>query len=183
MDLYMNVDNLANQLGVSSSTVKKYYLLIEDKGYKFRRDIKGHVSFTQDDLQLFKAIFQLKSQPKTSIESAINQALGYISIPEDVDEENSEDTRDITSIADMKVITEEINKLNSRIDEQKYLINEQNRMINEMLRSNRKNQLILEDKKEESLLEQNLEETNNLKDLVNELNNKIENQKPWWKFW
>lgn len=193
MDIYMNVDDLANHLGVSSSTVKKYYLLIEERGYKFRRNIQGNLAFTQDDLELFKIIFKLKSEPKSTVNGSIDKALGVITDTTDItDEVNvSHETNSSEDITDMTVITnmgETLNELKSYIEkqdrtlnEQNRLIKEQSRMIYELNRSNRENKQLLENKDEKSLLENNLEEMNEIKDMLKEV--KENSEKPWWKFW
>ncbi|MDG0860373.1 hypothetical protein [Staphylococcus equorum] len=189
----MNVEDLANQLGVSTSTIKKYYLLIEDKGYKFRRNVHGNLTFTQDDVELFKAIFKLKAQPKSSVNDSIDKALGVITDTTDITtdfnvsrETNSEDITDITVMTDMNETLEDIKKFmetqDNTIKDQNTLIREQSRMIDELVRSNRQNQKLLESDNKNSLLEENLAETNELKNMIKELQESSD-KKPWWKIW
>lgn len=196
MEIYMSVDDLSNQLGVSSSTIKKYYLLIEERGYKFRRNVQGHIAFTREDIDLFRMIFELKSQPKMTVIGSIDKALGVITPGTDVSDEvnvSRETEGDSTNVTDITVITETVNELkdalvaqNETIKNQSGLINEQSRMIDELLRTNRRSERLLENNHEDknnekSLLERNLAETDELKNMIQELQD--QSQKKWWKFW
>lgn len=191
MDIYMNVDDLANHLGVSSSTVKKYYLLIEERGYKFRRNIQGNLSFTQYDLELFKIIFKLKSEPKSTVNGSIDKALGIIIDTTGITNDEVNVSQETSPSEDMTVITNidktltelknYIEKQDRTLNEQNNLIKEQSRIIYELNRSNRENKQLLENKDEKSLLENNLEEMNKIKDMLKEV--KENSEKPWWKFW
>lgn len=183
----MNVDDLANHLGVSSSTVKKYYLLIEERGYKFKRNIQGNLSFTKDDLELFKIIFKLKSEPKSTVNKAIDKALEVITDTTDItnDVNVSHEANFSKDIGNMTVITnidetltefkKHIEKQDKALNEQNKLIKDQSRMIHELNKSNQEN------KNEKTLIENHLEEMNEIKDMLKEIQKN--SKKPWWKFW
>lgn len=69
------VVGVAKMLGVSSSTVKKYYLLMEENNYHFKRNIKGRVIFTDDDSKLFQRLIILKNEPGKTLKIAVVQLI------------------------------------------------------------------------------------------------------------
>lgn len=60
MDVFEKVESAAKIIGVAPSTVKKYYLLFEQEGYKFKRSNKGYVLFSNHDIDLLKELMILK---------------------------------------------------------------------------------------------------------------------------
>lgn len=72
MEMQYRMNDLANTLGVKESTARKYFLLIEKKGYIFQRNNQGHILFSQDDVSLFEEIIRLKNHPDYSIQDAID---------------------------------------------------------------------------------------------------------------
>ncbi|MGE7586475.1 hypothetical protein [Peribacillus sp. NPDC101480] len=73
MDISHDVFTMANLLGVSSSTVKKYYLLFEDNNYRFKRNVKGKVTFTNDESKLLQRLTVLKNEPGMNLKTAVEQ--------------------------------------------------------------------------------------------------------------
>lgn len=73
MDNSYSVVSVADMLGVSSSTVKKYYLLLEEKNYRFKRNQKGKLTFSYDDVNLFRRLILLKNEPGMSVNKAVVQ--------------------------------------------------------------------------------------------------------------
>ncbi|WP_057912753.1 hypothetical protein [Peribacillus muralis] len=73
MDNSFTVVSVADMLGVSSSTVKKYYLLMEEKNYRFKRNQKGKLTFSYDDVNLFRRLILLKNEPGMSVNKAAVQ--------------------------------------------------------------------------------------------------------------
>lgn len=189
MDIFMNVEDLAKRLNISNSTVKKYYLLVEERGYKFRRNIQGHVNFSQKDFELFKLILNLKNRPKTTVKEAIDEALNNFG-----DEYSIEPKEDISntqpvSNEDMTVISKKLDDIefhvkqqNSIIEQRDQMIRDQDDMVNELISSNKRISKMLNDKKEENdLLRETLKENEEIKNLLLEMKEKEENK--WWKFW
>lgn len=71
-----DVVSIADILGVSSSTVKKYYLLIEENNnYRFQRNTIGRVIFTDEDLNLFLRLVSLKNEPGMTVKKAVEQLI------------------------------------------------------------------------------------------------------------
>jgi hypothetical protein len=77
-NVYVGVNDVASELGISPSTVKKYYLAIEEQGYRFRRNQQGNIMFGEHDINMFKGIIILKNQPGMSVKSAIEKVTADI---------------------------------------------------------------------------------------------------------
>ncbi|MGE7185578.1 hypothetical protein ACQKKK_16860 [Peribacillus sp. NPDC006672] len=75
MDQSYNVNEAAKVVGVTPSTIKKYYLMFEKDGYKFRRTTQGQLSFTINDVVLFKNLIQMKNEPGVVVSKAVKQLL------------------------------------------------------------------------------------------------------------
>lgn len=117
MELLGKVDTVAKKLNISTSTLKKYYLLYEEEGYRFKRSNDGHVLFSRYDVELFEKLIALKNQPNMTIKKAVQQI---------VIEEGIAVTTDIT---DMTVMTNQITTVMTEIKEMKEMMNKQNELI------------------------------------------------------
>lgn len=189
IDIFMNVEDLARRLNMSNSTVKKYYLLIEERGYKFRRNIQGHVNFSQKDFELFKLILNLKNRPKTTVKEAIDEALNNFG--DEYSVEPKEETSNVQPISneDMTVISEKLDEISFHMKQQNEIIaqrdqmlRDQDDMVNELISSNRRISRLLDDKERENdLLRETLKENEEIKELLLEMKEK--NESKWWKFW
>ncbi|MFJ7682621.1 hypothetical protein [Peribacillus butanolivorans] len=73
MNIFHDVVSMAKLLGVSSSTVKKYYLLFEDNNYRFKRTVKGTVTFINDESKLLQRLTVLKNEPGMNLKTAVEQ--------------------------------------------------------------------------------------------------------------
>lgn len=75
METIIKVKELANILGISESTVKKYYLLFEDRGYRFMRSTQGKVMFSDYDISLFQKLIKKKNEPGMTVQKTIDLLL------------------------------------------------------------------------------------------------------------
>lgn len=71
MNSNFNVEEAAQMVGVKKSTIKKYYLLFEEEGYKFNRTTQGQLFFSSNDILLFKKLIELKNEPGMKVSNAI----------------------------------------------------------------------------------------------------------------
>src|SRR5438309_414522 len=73
MGVYEKVEGVAKLIGVSPSTVKKYYAMFEQEGYKFKRNNEGHILFSNYEIDLLKELIVLKNQPGMTLPNAVKQ--------------------------------------------------------------------------------------------------------------
>ncbi|MGG1272523.1 MerR family transcriptional regulator [Priestia aryabhattai] len=75
MNTYLKVEDVANLLEVTPSTISKYYLLFEKNNYRFKRSNKGSLMFSDNDVELFRKLIELKNTPGLTVEKAVVQLL------------------------------------------------------------------------------------------------------------
>lgn len=114
MYTYLKVEDVANLLEVTPSTISKYYLLFEKNNYRFKRNNQGNLMFSDNDVELFRELIQLKNAPGFTVEKAVVQLL----------EENVVNTKQ-----EIKKVEKELRKqflqLGQEMNEQFELINKQ----------------------------------------------------------
>lgn len=121
MDVLEKVDGAAKIIGTTPSTVKKYYLLFEQEGYKFKRSQEGHILFSNHDIDLLKELIILKNQPGMTVLKAVKEI---------VRDEVITDTTDITNTTmDITVMAKQVTTVMTEITELKQLVKEQNEFI------------------------------------------------------
>ncbi|WP_052500299.1 MerR family transcriptional regulator [Priestia megaterium] len=76
MNTYLKVEDVANLLEVTPSTISKYYLLFEKNNYRFKRSNKGSLMFSDNDVELFRKLIELKNSPGLTVKKAVVQLLG-----------------------------------------------------------------------------------------------------------
>jgi len=135
MDVFSNINDIAKQLGVSPSTIKKYYLAIEKQGFRFRRNQQGRVMLSSDDVKLIRAVMQIKNEEGETIETAVTKILSSITGVTVITDEEIH-TEPETSI-DVTVMTEEFDKM-------KELLLKQQEQINQLLEEQQSNKKLLE---------------------------------------
>ena len=67
----MNINEVSGMIGVSPSTVKKYYLLFEKNDYKFNRNTQGKLIFSEYEIELFRKLIHLKNEPGNTVEKSV----------------------------------------------------------------------------------------------------------------
>ncbi|GAB6486143.1 DUF3967 domain-containing protein [Bacillus cereus] len=58
--------DVAEQLGIQSSTLRKYADVFEKKGYTFIKNERGHRKYRKSDVMVFRKVINLKSDMKLS---------------------------------------------------------------------------------------------------------------------
>ncbi|YCA42826.1 MerR family transcriptional regulator [Bacillus sp. JZ8] len=71
MNTYLKVGDVASLLEVTYSTISKYYALFEKNNYRFKRNNKGNLIFSDNDVELFRKLIQLKNTPDFTVEKAV----------------------------------------------------------------------------------------------------------------
>ena len=69
--LYETVSGWAKRANISASTLEKYYLLIEKvTTYRFHRNEKGNVIFSEEDAILIRDIMKARQEEGITLEDA-----------------------------------------------------------------------------------------------------------------
>jgi DNA-binding transcriptional MerR regulator len=174
----MKIDEMARTLDMSPSTVKKYYLLVEQHGYRFKRNQQGHVMFSEQDLQLFRKLIQMKNEPGITLPKAVEKVMSLIT--------------DITVITD-EVITDTtpITVMTEKFETLKELFLNQQHQLNLLIKDQQEKKILVESNvsRRDELLMQSIRETQEVKKMllslkeVEEAIKEIasERQKRWWQ--
>ncbi|AQZ93213.1 DUF3967 domain-containing protein (plasmid) [Bacillus sp. SA116] len=172
MNVFAGVDDVARELGLSPSTIKKYYLLIEENGYRFTRSRTGKVIFSERDLEIFKRLIQIKNEKGIKVVDAVKTVISSIT--------------DVTVWKESAVATEfeeppvDITVMKETMEQMHEIIKNQQKQIDQLLESQNQTQKLLESGStdRDKLLLQSIRETQELKQLILENNKK----KKWWQF-
>ncbi|TWG49482.1 DUF3967 domain-containing protein [Bacillus subtilis] len=172
MDVFAGVDDVARELGLSPSTIKKYYLLIEENGYRFTRSRTGKVIFSERDLEIFKRLIQIKNEKGIKVVDAVKTVISSIT--------------DVTVWKESAAATEfeeppvDITVMKETMEQMHEIIKNQQKQIDQLLESQNQTQKLLESGStdRDKLLLQSIRETQELKQLILENNKK----KKWWQF-
>ncbi|MED4023659.1 MerR family transcriptional regulator [Priestia aryabhattai] len=114
MNTYLKVEDVANLLEVTPSTISKYYLLFEKNNYRFKRSNKGSLMFSDNDVELFRKLIELKNSPGLTVEKAVVQLL----------EENIAITTQVIKKVEVE-LREKFLQLEQEMNERFKLINQQ----------------------------------------------------------
>ncbi|AJO60853.1 MULTISPECIES: DUF3967 domain-containing protein [Bacillus] len=172
MNVFAGVDDVARELGLSPSTIKKYYLLIEENGYRFTRSRTGKVIFSERDLEIFKRLIQIKNEKGIKVVDAVKTVISSIT--------------DVTVWKESAAATEfeeppvDITVMKETMEQMHEIIKNQQKQIDQLLESQNQTQKLLESGStdRDKLLLQSIRETQELKQLILENNKK----KKWWQF-
>lgn len=173
--IMMKIEDVAKQIGVSPSTIKKYYLLVEQHGYRFKRNNQGQLTFSDNDLKLFREIIATKNKPGITVQKAIEIVMSSITdlaIRE-------EDITDITDRTVISAMTKHMDEIKNIVINQNKLLLEQQEEIKRLIQEQEVNRKLIEEaavKKRDELLMQSIKETQELKEEIRE-----QAKKSWWK--
>lgn len=100
---YIPTEEAAKKLGIQLPTLRKYAGMIDKNakgGNYFERDDRNYRLYTKNDITTINQIIALKSRPKMTIATAIEQIMNMkynVDIPNEIEKHNA-DNKDITSI-------------------------------------------------------------------------------------
>jgi DNA-binding transcriptional MerR regulator len=117
--------DVAEQLGIQSSTLRKYADVLEKEGYTFIKNERGHRKYRESDVMVFRKVINLKNDTDMTLENATKQIVswhqGVEVLPlESYEIERYEDT-------DFNATT-----LQVMIQDQKEVIEKQNELLQEL---------------------------------------------------
>jgi DNA-binding transcriptional MerR regulator len=181
MEIYEKIDEVAKAIGLSPSTIKKYYGLFEQQGYKFKRSIEGHVLFSQHDIELLKELVILKNESGMTVIKAIKQILL---------EEGITGTTDTTDLADMTgsitAMSKQITSVMTELSEVKELLKQQNEAMQQQQKYienslDRRDKMLMEAIREQQETKRLMIESQ--KEIAASVQQQLENKKKWREFW
>jgi DNA-binding transcriptional MerR regulator len=144
---------VAETLGISESTLRKYCLILEKAGYKFLRGDNNRRAFRKRDVEVLKQFKTLADQGKKLDEAAVT-------LVATLDQQEEETAVSVVSLADTNK-TMPLEKIREAIQP----VLAQNEMLKQEL-NELKDRLVRLDKKTDVLLTRSARQ-----------------EKKWWRFW
>ncbi|MFK4014707.1 DUF3967 domain-containing protein [Bacillus cereus] len=69
--------DVAEQLGIQSSTLRKYADVLEKEGYSFIKNERGHRKYRESDVMVFRKIINLKNDTDMTLENSTKQIVSW----------------------------------------------------------------------------------------------------------
>jgi len=77
MKTFYSPGDVAEQLGIQSSTLRKYADVLEKEGYTFIKNERGHRKYRESDVMVFRKVINLKSDTDITLENATKQIVSW----------------------------------------------------------------------------------------------------------
>lgn len=126
--VYQTTKQAAQTLNINYTTFKKYYGMFERYNrYNFLRDLKGQVMFSEYDLEMFKRLLLVKSEPGRTIEEScriVGEEFGVLDKNQVITDISFEKEGHNQAIEELKEL---ILMQNNKIDELTIKLNEQSK--------------------------------------------------------
>ncbi|MED1568510.1 DUF3967 domain-containing protein [Bacillus paramycoides] len=69
--------DVAEQLGIQSSTLRKYADVLEKEGYTFIKNERGHRKYRESDVMVLRKVIHLKNDTDMTLENATKQIVSW----------------------------------------------------------------------------------------------------------
>lgn len=129
---FYNPEELAKLLEIKPSTLRKYSLLLEKKGYEFKKNAQGHRWYDDTDIVSMRKLIAFKNSSAMSLEDSIDAVLMWkkgegIALS---------DTTHIALYNDTKKPNETLEEMRSTIDQQQETIEKLVNVVQELSKQN-----------------------------------------------
>ncbi|MBE5109143.1 DUF3967 domain-containing protein [Bacillus thuringiensis] len=116
---------VAEQLNIQSSTLRKYADVLEKEGYTFIKNERGHRKYRESDVMVFRKVINLKNDTDMTLENATKQIVSWHQGVEVLPLERHEVER--YEEQDFNATT-----LQTRLQDQNEVIEKQNELLQEL---------------------------------------------------
>ncbi|MDA2101895.1 DUF3967 domain-containing protein [Bacillus cereus] len=117
--------DVAEQLGIQSSTLRKYADVLEKEGYTFIKNERGHRKYRESDVMVLRKVINLKNDTDMTLENATKQIVSWHQGVEVLPLERHEVER-------YEELDFNATPLQAMIQEQKEVIEKQNELLEEL---------------------------------------------------
>lgn len=123
--------DVAEQLGIQSSTLRKYADVLEKEGYTFIKNERGHRKYRESDVMVFRKVINLKNDTDMTLENATKQIVSWHQGVEVLPLERHEVERYEEPDFNDTPLQEMIQEQKEVIEKQNYLLQELNKRLAE----------------------------------------------------
>ncbi|MBY0596307.1 DUF3967 domain-containing protein [Bacillus bingmayongensis] len=201
MKMFYSPSDVAEQLGIQSSTLRKYADVLEKEGYTFIRNERGHRKYRESDVMVFRKVINLKNDTDMTLENATKQIVswhqGVEVLPLDqykverYEEPDFNATTLQTMIQDQKEIIEKQNELlqelTKRLTEQDQRFIQRESELLSAIQTTQKSQALIatnisedmaKNQGRDEILMQTIKEVQEVKKMI-----AASKDKKWYEFW
>jgi DNA-binding transcriptional MerR regulator len=194
--------DVAEQLGIQSSTLRKYADVLEKEGYTFIKNERGHRKYRESDVMVFRKIINLKSDTDLTLENATKQIVswhqGVEVLPlerhevERYEEPNFNATPLQTMIQEQKEVIEKQNyllqELNKRLTEQDQRFAQRESELLSAIQSIQDSQKLIAMNSSEDVVKKNQDRDEMFMQTIREVQEvkkmiAVSKDKKWFEFW
>ncbi|AYY25027.1 DUF3967 domain-containing protein [Bacillus cereus group sp. Bce033] len=123
--------DVAEQLGIQSSTLRKYADVLEKEGYTFIKNERGHRKYRESDVMVLRKVINLKNDTDMTLENATKQIVSWHQGVEVLPLERHEIERYEEPDFNATPLQEMIQDQKEVIEKQNYLLQELNKRLAE----------------------------------------------------
>jgi DNA-binding transcriptional MerR regulator len=123
--------DVAEQLGIQSSTLRKYADVLEKEGYTFIKNERGHRKYRESDVMVFRKVINLKNDTDMTLENATKQIVSWHQGIEVLPLERHEVERYEEPNSNATPLQKMIQEQKEVIEKQNYLLQELNKRLAE----------------------------------------------------
>ncbi|MES5922210.1 DUF3967 domain-containing protein [Bacillus cereus group sp. RP37] len=192
---------VAEQLGIQSSTLRKYADVLEKEGYTFIKNERGHRKYRESDVMVFRKVINLKNDTDMTLENATKQIVswhqGVEVLPlerheiERYEEPNFNATTLQTMLQDQNEVIEKQNELlqelNKRLVEQDHRFAQRESELLSAIQTIQESQMLIatntsedvaKNQGRDEMLMQTIREVQEVKKMI-----AASKDKKWYEFW
>ncbi|KXY35582.1 DUF3967 domain-containing protein [Bacillus sp. FSL K6-0067] len=201
MKTFYSPSDVAEQLNIQSSTLRKYADVLEKEGYIFLKNERGHRKYRESDVVVFRKVINLKNDTDMTLENATKQIVswhqGIEVLPlerHEIERYKEPDFNDTTlqmMIQDQKAVIEKQNKLlkelTNRLTEQDQRFAQKELELMSAIQTLQEsqqfiamntNENIVNNQKRDEMLMQTIREIQEVKKMI-----AVSKDKKWYEFW
>lgn len=201
MKTFYSPSDVAEQLNIQSSTLRKYADVLEKEGYIFLKNERGHRKYRESDVMVFRKVINLKNDTDMTLENATKQIVswhqGIEVLPlerHEIERYKEPDFNDTTlqmMIQDQKAVIEKQNKLlkelTNRLTEQDQRFAQKELELMSAIQTLQEsqqfiamntNENIVNNQKRDEMLMQTIREIQEVKKMI-----AVSKDKKWYEFW
>nr|WP_263326860.1 helix-turn-helix domain-containing protein [Neobacillus sp. Marseille-Q6967] len=181
MTVVYSPSHLQELLGIDSSTLRKYAILLEGHGYHIHRNNRGHRSYVDKDVDTIRKLIEFSKQEDMTMEQSVKAVMTWINEEYETSTSMEAGPLQITTSRDMEQNGPDYNLL-ERIEHLENI----NLDLIKLLKEKAVREAQLEEKINQIVkYVERMEQAEQSRMIIEETKEQIAatNQKKWWRLW
>lgn len=115
--ILMNPGDVCTLLSIKESTLRKYALILQDAGYHFHTNGKGQRGYYDNDVTVLRRFLEIKKSSDMTLEQSANAVMSWV-------EQSNMSLRDISKDQENERYNDDIKSMKETIEQQNVLLQE-----------------------------------------------------------